>query len=139
MFKKLFTKKQSIKKISMPEVDIPLRLMFEMAMIDGKLDKAELNLMKERVREIAPEDRMVSEIIKQMIDQSIESVSLYPTIKKINDSYSKEEKKELLAVLWQLVAVDKRIDPYEENLYFKIAGLIHIERTSANQIKQENL
>ena len=123
----------------MPEVDIPLRLMFEMAMIDGKLDKAELNLMKERVREIAPEDRMVSEIIKQMIDQSIESVSLYPTIKKINDSYSKEEKKELLAVLWQLVAVDKRIDPYEENLYFKIAGLIHIERTSANQIKQENL
>lgn len=139
MFKKLFTKKQSIKKISMPEVDIPLRLMFEMAMIDGKLDKAELNLMKERVREIAPEDRMVSEIIKQMIDQSIESVSLYPTVKKINDSYSKEEKKELLAVLWRLVAVDKRIDPYEENLYFKIAGLIHIERTSANQIKQENL
>ena len=52
---------------------------------------------------------------------------------------TKEEKKELLAVLWQLVAVDKRIDPYEENLYFKIAGLIHIERTSANQIKQENL
>ena len=50
MFKKLFTKKQSIEKISMPEVDIPLRLMFEMAMIDGKLDKAELNLMKERVR-----------------------------------------------------------------------------------------
>ena len=123
----------------MPEVDIPLRLMFEMAMIDGKLDKAELNLMKERVREIAPEDRMVSEIIKKMIDQSIESVSLYPTVKKINDSYSKDEKKELLAVLWRLVAVDKRIDPYEENLYFKIAGLIHIERTSANQIKQENL
>mgnify|MGYP000533546211 CR=1 FL=1 len=139
MFKKLFAKKQSIEKISLPEVDIALRLMFEMAMIDGKLDKAELNLIKERVREIAPEDRMVSEIIKKMIDQSMESVSLYPTVKKINDSYSKEEKKELLAVLWRLVAVDKRIDPYEENLYFKIAGLIHIERTSANQIKQENL
>lgn len=138
MFKKLFAKKQSIEKIYLPEVDIALMLMFEMAMIDGKLDKAELNLIKERVREIAPEDRMVSEIIKKMIDQSMESVSLYPTVKKINDSYSKEQKKELLAVLWRLVAVDKRIDPYEENLYFKIAGLIHVERTSANQIKQEN-
>lgn len=139
MFKKLFAKKQSIEQISLPEVDIALRLMFEMAMVDGKLDKAELGLIKQRVREIAPQNKIVSEIIKKMIDQSMESVSLYPTVKKINGTYSKEEKKELLIVLWQLVAVDKIVDPYEENLYFKIASLIHIERSSANQIKQENL
>ena len=48
-----------------------------------------------------------------MIDQSMESVSLYQTVKKINDSCEKEEKEELLKVLWQLVAADKVIDPYE--------------------------
>ena len=73
-----------------------------------------------------------------MIDQSMESVSLYPTIKKINDTYDKEEKKDLLQKLWQLVAADNLIDPYEESLYFKIADLIYIKRAKANQIKHEN-
>jgi uncharacterized tellurite resistance protein B-like protein len=137
MFKNLFLKKKTIEQINIPEVDVALRLMFEMAMIDGTLDKAELELIKKRVREIAPEDTAVSSVIKKMIDQSMESVSLYPTVKKINDSYEKKEKEELLRLLWQLVAVDKIIDPYEENLYFKIAELIGIKRSKANQIKQE--
>jgi|TARA_Y100000385_G_C12804317_1_gene513267 uncharacterized tellurite resistance protein B-like protein len=135
MFKNLFLKKKSIEQISFPEVDVALRLMFEMAMIDGTLDKAELALIKKRVKEIAPEDITVSSIIKKMIDQSMESVSLYPSIKKINDNYSKDEKEELLKVLWRLVTADKNIDPYEENLYFKIAELIRIKRPRANQIK----
>jgi len=139
MFNNLFSKKKSIEQISFPEVDVALRLMFEMAMIDGTLDKAELELIKRRVREIAPEDTTISSVIKKMIDQSMESVSLYPTVKKINDDYNREEKEELLKVLWQLVAVDKVIDPYEENLYFKIAELIRIQRSQANKIKQENI
>ena len=139
MLKSLFKKKGSIEQISLPEIDIALRLMFEMAMIDGKLDKAELSLIKKRVREISPQDTAVSEVIKKMIDQSMESVSLYPTVKKINDSYDKKEKKGLLKTLWQLIAADNVIDPYEENLYFKIAELINIERSKANQIKHETV
>ena len=139
MFKNLFLKKKSIEQISFPEVDVALRLMFEMAMIDGTLDKAELALIKKRVKEIAPDDITVSSIIKKMIDQSMESVSLYPTVKKINATYEKEEKEELLKILWQLVAVDNIIDAYEENLYFKIAELIRIKRSQANKIKLENI
>lgn len=139
MFKNLFLKKKSIEQISFPEVDVALRLMFEMAMIDGTLDKAELALIKKRVKEIAPDDITVSSIIKKMIDQSMESVSLYPSIKKINDNYSKDEKEELLKVLWRLVTADKNIDPYEENLYFKIAELIRIKRPRANQIKRGDI
>jgi|TARA_B110000438_G_scaffold258337_1_gene266956 uncharacterized tellurite resistance protein B-like protein len=139
MFKNLFSKKKSIEQIGFPEIDVALKLMFEMAMIDGALDKAELELIKKRVREIAPEDTTVSSVIKKMIDQSMDSISLYPTVKKINDTYTREEKEDLLKVLWQLVAVDKIIDPYEENLYFKIAELIRIQRSQANKIKQENI
>ena len=138
MFKTLFFKKSSIDKIAFPEGDVALRLMFEVAMSDGHLDKVELELIKNRVREISPQDTSVSGVIKQMIDHSMESVSLYPSIKKINDTYNKEEKKDLLQKLWRLIAVDNVIDPYEEGLYFKIADLINIERSKANQIKQEN-
>ena len=107
-------------------------------MSDGHLDKAELEFIKNRVSEISPQDTSVASVIKKMIDHSLESVSLYPSIKKINDTYTKEEKKDLLRKLWRLIAVDNVIDPYEEGLYFKIADLINIERSKANQIKQEN-
>ena len=138
LLKKLFSKKEHVENIDFPEMDIALQLMFEIAMSDGYLDKKELQLLKNRVREIAPQEIAVSTVLKKMIDQSLESISLYPTIKKINDTYDKEKKKDLLRKLWKLVIVDNKIDPYEESLYFQIADLIYIKRARANQIKHEN-
>jgi uncharacterized tellurite resistance protein B-like protein len=110
--------------------------MFEIAISDGSLDKKELAMIKERASLIAPENTKISSIIKKIIDESERSSSLYPTIKKINESYTIDEKKELLETLWILVAADSIIDPYEENLFFKIADLIGIKRSLANKIKQ---
>lgn len=138
MLKNLFSKRESIQKINSPEADVVLRLMFEIAISDGTLDKLELQLIKTRADKISKEDEKTSSIVKKIIDETEKSVSLYPTIKKINNSYGVEEKVELLKTLWELVAVDSVIDPYEENLYFKIAELIKIKRSKANQIKQEN-
>jgi uncharacterized tellurite resistance protein B-like protein len=77
--------------------------------------------------------------VKKIIDETEESVSFYPLIKKINDSHSNKEKIELLKVLWELVTADSVIDAYEENLYFKIAELIKIKRSIANQIKHQSI
>jgi uncharacterized tellurite resistance protein B-like protein len=137
MFKNIFNKKKSLKISNEYETDVALRLMFEIAISDGTLDESELNLIKKRADLIAKEDEKTSSIVKKIIDETEDSVSLYPTIKKINESYGFEEKVELLTILWELVAADSIIDPYEENLYFKIAELIKIKRSKANQIKQE--
>ena len=137
MFKNLFNKKKSLKTSNEYETDVALRLMFEIAISDGTLDESELNLIKKRADLIVKEDEKTSSIVKKIIDETEDSVSLYPTIKKINESYGFEEKVELLTILWELVAADSIIDPYEENLYFKIAELIKIKRSKANQIKQE--
>lgn len=138
MLKNLFKKKQPLKLINTHEADVALRLMFEIAISDGSLDKSELSLIKKRADKIAKEDEKASSIVKKIIDETEQSFSLYPTIKKINESHTVEEKVELLKVLWELVAADSVIDPYEENLYFKIAELIQIKRSKANQIKQNN-
>ena len=137
MFKNLFNKKKSLKTSNEYETDVALRLMFEIAISDGTLDESELDLIKKRAGLIAKEDEKTSSIVNKIIDETEDSVSLYPTIKKINESYGFEEKVELLTILWELVAADSIIDPYEENLYFKIAELIKIKRSKANQIKQE--
>ena len=138
MLKNLFKQKKPLEVLDIHEADVALRLMFEIAISDGTLDSAELNLIKKRADKVATEDLKASTIVKKIIDETEESVSFYPSIKKINDSHSYEEKIELLKVLWELVTADSVVDAYEENLYFKIAELIQIKRSTANQIKQQD-
>lgn len=138
MFKSLFKEKSASKVIETHEADVVLRLMFEIAISDGNLDKAELEMIKKRASKSGDNDEKVSKIIKRIIDETEDSVSFYPSVKEINYTHSLEEKKELLSVLWNLVKADSVVDAYEENLYFKIAELIKIKRSVANQIKQKN-
>jgi uncharacterized tellurite resistance protein B-like protein len=135
MIKKFFQKRIEQVEKAGSNSDFALRLMFEIAISDGSLDKAELALIKNRAQEFVDDGSSVSSIVKKIIDETENSTSIYPTIKKINESYSKSEKLKLMTLLWRLVAADKKIDPYEENLYFKIAELIKIKRSEANQIK----
>jgi len=137
MLKNLFKQKKPLEVLDIHEADVALRLMFEIAISDGTLDSAELKLIKKRADKVATDDLKASTIVKKIIDETEESVSFYPSIKKINDSHSYEEKIELLQVLWELVTADSVVDAYEENLYFKIAELIKIKRSTANQIKQQ--
>lgn len=138
MFKKFFRKDKVQNVPQASESDVVLRLMFEIAMSDGSLDKAELEILKTRAAKINLGDKKPSSIIKEVIDSAAISSSIYPTVTKINEKYSPDEKKEILAQLWQLVAIDGVINHYEENLYFKIAELLKVKRPHANQIKQEN-
>jgi len=138
MFKKFFYKDKVQNVPQASESDVVLRLMFEIAMSDGSLDKAELEILKIRATKINLGNKKPSSIIKEVIDSAAISSSIYPTVTKINEEYSLDEKKEILAQLWQLVAVDGVINHYEENLYFKIAELLKVKRPHANQIKQEN-
>ena len=139
MLKDLFKKKPATNIIDThDEADVVLRLMFEIAISDGNLDEAELNIIKERARIVSGEDTKVSTIIKKIIDEAQESVSFYPYVKKINETHNNEEKKDLLKILWELVTADSVVDAYEENLYFKIAELLKIKRSTANKIKQQN-
>ena len=95
MLKNLFKRKHSLELMNTHEADVALRLMFEIAISDGTLDSAELKLIKKRADKLATEDLKASTIVKKIIDETQESVSFYPSIKKINDSHSYEEKIEL--------------------------------------------
>ena len=97
-----------------------------------------MKLIKKRADKLATEDLNASTIVKKIIAETEASVSFYLLIKKINSTHSYDEKIELLEVLWELVTADSMVDPYEENLYFKIADLIKLKRSTANKIKQAN-
>ena len=134
--KEIFNKKKVLEKTNTHEQDMALRLMFEIAISDGSLDKKELELIKKRANKIFSKEVKVSSVIKKIIDETESSTSIYPTVTKINEEYSVNEKENLLELLWEVVAADELVSPYEEGLYFKIAELIKIKRAKANQIKQ---
>ena len=138
MFENLFKKKSSSKLLESNKGDVILRLMFEVAMSDGSLDDAELELIKKRASTSDDTDKKISQTIKDILRETQDAVSFYPSVKTINETHSIEEKKELLTILWNLITADSVIDAFEENLYFKIAELIKIKRSAANQIKQNN-
>ena len=139
MLKNLFKKTTTADLVdSNKESDVVLRLMFEIAISDGNLDEAELKIIKERASVVSGKDKKVSSIIKKIIDEAQESVSFYPYVKKINETHNNKEKEDLLKILWQLVTADSIVDAYEENLYFKIAELLKIKRSTANKIKHQN-
>tara|TARA_Y200000002_G_scaffold170889_1_gene141040 strand:+ start:5916 stop:6335 length:420 start_codon:yes stop_codon:yes gene_type:complete len=138
MFKKIFNKQPVLTETNTHDQDMALRLMFEIAISDGNLDKQELQLIKKRANKIFPEELKVSSVIKKIIDETESSSSIYPTVKKINEEYLANDKENLLKLLWEVVAADKIVSPHEESLYFKIAELIKVKRTKANQIKQQS-
>ena len=136
MLKNLFKQKKPLEVLDIHEADVALRLMFEIAISDGTLDTNELKLIKKRADKVATEDLKASTIVKKIIDETEGSTSIYPTVKKINEEYSINEKENLLELLWEVVAADELFSLHEEGLYFKIAELIKIKRAKANQIKQ---
>jgi len=137
MLEWLFQKKESIRDVDINKNDTALRLMFEIAISDGDMDSAELNLIIKRASKGTVDDEKASKIIQKIINESENSASLYPTIQKINNTYTKNKKIELLKNLWELVAINGVVDINEESLYFKIAELIKIKRSIANKIKHQ--
>ena len=64
MLKNLFKKNKTLDKVITSEVDVALRLMFEIAISDGSLDKNELDLIKKQASIISPDNIKISAIIK---------------------------------------------------------------------------
>ena len=136
--KKFFSKKLASVESNEFEKYIELRLLIEMAYSDGSLDRAEENIIFMRAKKIIGSKEEAEAIISKLQHESKTSTSLHPIINEINNSFTRDEKLELLKNLWELVGADSIIEKYEESLYFKIAELIKIKRPIANKIRVQN-
>lgn len=55
-----------------------------------------------------------------------DSVSLYRFTRRLNDAWSGGERAELLHLLWCVAYADGVIDPHEDMLIRRLAGLLHV-------------
>ncbi|WP_374447927.1 TerB family tellurite resistance protein [Stella sp.] len=69
-------------------------------------------------------------------DAQDRSVGLYRHIRRITDGYDAPGRVGVIEMLWEVAYADRRLDPEEDALIRRIAGLIHVsdpERGAARQ------
>lgn len=72
-------------------------------------------------------------------EEASEAVSLYQFTGLINENFSREQKVQVVEMLWQVAYADDHLDPYEEALVRKIADLIYVSHSDFIRAKHRVL
>ena len=111
-------------------------LAYEIARIDGKVDKSELAILLEEIEKISKKvNKSTEEILKIIEKYSKDSVSFYEFVNDINKYYSKEEKLSLLSFMWQIAYADNKLEVEEERIIRRLADLIRIKDLDVLKLK----
>ena len=125
----------------MPSYEIELTaavLAYEIARSDGDISNDELIVLMEEIEKIAVKvgkDKL--EILKIVEIYSADSVAFHDFIEDINTNYSKDDKLQLIKILWKTAYADGRLDVDEERLVRRVADLIKIKDVEVLKLKDE--
>ena len=137
--KNIFKKKDSITHEEKNEYDsltIACMLAHEVARSDGDISESELNSIKEVI--ILNNRNDYEEILKKISEFSNENNSFYDFVKKINESFSNEEKENLISILWDVAFADGILEVHEERLIRRVADLIFIKNVRVLKLKHQS-
>ena len=130
-----FLKKNKEVSEEIKNVDfVALDLLMHVALADGGIAKDEIDNVLRYIQENYPNDdkeKTYLNAYKRMNN----STSFFEEIKGINTNFKKSQKENLLRDIWMLIIADGEIDPYEENLFYRIGELLKIKRSTLNKIK----
>ena len=132
---KFFKKNNNLEELEDDDINLyALRLLIHLALSDGEIDESEINELKRFIEENSLSGN-ISRFLKKEIDNVEISSSFFEEVSKINSSFSDNKKLNLLEKIWSLILIDGVIDPYEENLFYRIGELIKIKRSLLNKVK----
>ena len=142
MFNLFSNKKQtpSEKKIN-DDVLAVIYLMIEAANIDEVFEEREKKIIATIIKKQfqIESDSLVEETIEKVNENLKDNADLITHTKKVKDSWSLEKRKEVIEMLWKVCLIDNNVDPYEDMLIRKIAGLLYVEAKDSNDAKKKAL
>lgn len=103
------------------------QLLIEIARSDLKVQDEELAVVRRHLSEAyALSEAQLNELVAEAHRKVDAATSLYDTVKRVNDTFSHEQKAGLMRVLWQVAYADGRLDAHEEALLRRMADLIYV-------------
>ena len=102
-------------------------LLFEMLRADAEEHPKERRTLEQALQTRFDLNRAETRELAALADrEASDATSLYQFTGLINQHFSPEQKVQVIEMLWQVAFADGRLDPYEEALVRKIAGLIYV-------------
>ena len=133
-FKKKEEKKEEPKNLKL----IALCLAFEVANADNDIDVQEKYLMLKKIKESIDVSILTEKEIFDVIkEESEKKVSFYDIIYDINKNLDKDEKIDILKMLWEIAYADQVLDVDEERIIRRSAEMLGIKPSIVLQIKEE--
>ena len=134
-----FFKKKKVEEDKPKNLElISLCLAFEVANADNNIDEREQKIFLEKIKETIDlsvlTDKEIFDVIKE---ESLNSISFYEMIKDINNSLNKDEKIDVLKLLWEIAYADEILDVEEEKIIRRSAEMLGIKSSIVLQTKQE--
>ena len=134
-----FKKQKKVANVTESSFEIELTasvLAYELARSDGSITQEELSILMSEIEKIAEKVGKEKEELFRIIKiYSKESVSFYEFVEDINQNYSKQEKLNLLKLMWKTAYTDKQLDVNEEKLIRRLANLINIKDMDVLKLK----
>ncbi len=112
-------------------------LMFEVIKSDSEVHLFENQQMSELLcKKFGLSDEEVNELTVLAQDTSDEAVSLHSFTRQICESWSNEQRCELIEDLWSVALADGKIDAHERHVIRKIAALLYMTDTQIAHAKE---
>lgn len=117
---------------------IALCLAFEVANADNDIDDREKDLILEKIKNSIDisvlNEKEIYDVIKEESDKR---VSFYDIIHDINTNLDKEEKINILKLLWEIAYADEVLDVDEEKIIRRSAEMLGIKPSIVLKTKEE--
>ena len=137
-----FKKKKKVEEKPKNLKLISLCLAFEVANADNEIDNAERELILKKIRDSINLDVLSEKEIFSIIEaESEKKVSFYDLIYDINKNLSKDEKVDVIKMLWEVAYADEVLEVDEEKIIRRSAEMLGIKPSivlkTKDQIKTE--
>ncbi|TMP30028.1 hypothetical protein CWB99_05995 [Pseudoalteromonas rubra] len=102
-------------------------LMVEIMRADGEVHTDECHMIARLLTQHSGISTQASELIRdQAIEMVNEAIDLHRFVRVVNDHTGELERIEVIELLWLVAYADGRLDPHEEHMVRKIAGLLYV-------------
>ena len=129
MFKSLFknTKKTPAIKEDKKVIAVAA-LLVEAALIDGNFDKNEKDIIISTIKNTfsMKDEKKITQIIKNVQNDIESHGDLVTYTRTIKENWDLDERVNIIEMMWKVCLVDGKIEPYEDMLIRRVAGLIYV-------------
>ena len=135
---KFFRKKKKVDEKPKNLKLISLCLAFEVANADNNIDSTEKEFILKKIRDSINLDVLSEQEIFRIIEaESEKKVSFYDLIYDINNNLSRDEKVDVLKMLWEVAFADEVLDVDEEKIIRRSAEMLGIKPSIVLKTKDQ--